>query len=136
MQRPTGVTIIAVLSAIGGVFGLLASLALLGFGGAIAGATGLSGGMLLVAGLIVLAYSILSLVLAYGFWTLQSWAWPLGVGVEVLGIVQAVLQFMNDTRQIVSLVISLAIAGVILWYLFQPHVKAAFGRPETPTPSA
>ena len=51
-----------------------------------------------------------------------------GVGVEILGIVQAVLQFMNDTRQIGSLVISLAIAGVILWYLFQPHVKAAFGR--------
>jgi hypothetical protein len=67
-------------------------------------------------------------VLAYGFWTIQSWAWPLGVGVEILGIVQAVLQYMNDTRQIVSLVISLAIAGVILWYLFQPHVKAAFGR--------
>jgi hypothetical protein len=128
MQRPTGVTIIAVLSAIGGVFGLLASVALLGFGGAIAGATGLTGGVLVVAGLIVLVYSVLSLVLAYGFWTLQPWAWPLGVGVEILGIVQAILQFMNDTRQVISLVISLAIAGVIIWYLFQPHVKAAFGR--------
>jgi uncharacterized membrane protein (DUF2068 family) len=127
MQRPTGVTIIAVLAAIGGVFGLLASLALLGFSGAIAAATGL-GGFVFVAGLIVLVYSVLSLVLAYGFWTLKPWAWPLGVGVEVLGIVQAVLQFMNDTRQFVSLVVSIAIAGVVLWYLFQPHVKAAFGR--------
>jgi hypothetical protein len=128
MQRPTGVTIIAVLAAIGGVFGLIASLALLGLGGAIAGATGLGGGFVFIAGLFVLAYSILSLVLAYGFWTLQPWGWPLGVGVEILGIVQAVLQFMSDTRQIVSLIISVAIAGVILWYLYQPHVKAAFGR--------
>ena len=67
-------------------------------------------------------------MLAYGFWFLKPWAWPLGVGVQAVGILQAVLQFMNNTTQIVSLVISLAIAGLILWYLFQPHVKAAFGR--------
>jgi uncharacterized membrane protein (DUF2068 family) len=126
MQRPTGVTIIAVLAAIGGIFGLLASLVLLGLGAA-GTASGL-GGLAFVAGIIVLAYAVLSLVLAYGFWTLKSWAWPLGVGVQVLGIVQAVLQFMNDSSQVVSLVISLAIAAVILWYLYQPHVKAAFGR--------
>jgi hypothetical protein len=127
MQRPTGVTIIAILAAIGGIFGLLASLALLGFGAAVSAATGL-GGLVFVAAILVLIYSILSLVLAYGFWTLKPWAWPLGIGVQVLGIVQAILQFMNDTRNVVGLVISLAIAAVILWYLYQPHVKAAFGR--------
>lgn len=127
MQRPTGVTVIAILAAIGGVFGLLASLVLLGIGasGAVAGNLG---GLAFLAGIFVLAYSILSLVLAYGFWTLKPWAWPLGIGVQVLGIVQAVLQFMNDQSGIVSLVISLAISAVILWYLYQPHVKAAFGR--------
>ena len=127
MQRPTGITVMAVLSAIGGVFGLLASLALLGLGAA-ATATGGLGGLAFLAGIIILAYSILSLVLAYGFWTLKPWAWPLGIGVQVLGIIQAVLQFMNNSTNVVSLVISLAIAGVILWYLYQPHVKAAFGR--------
>ncbi len=35
---------------------------------------------------------------------------------------------MNDGSNVVGLVFSLAIAGIILWYLFQPHVKAAFGR--------
>jgi uncharacterized membrane protein (DUF2068 family) len=126
MQRPTGVTIIAILSAIGGVLGLLASLVLLGLGAA--GAAAGLGGLAFIAGIIVLAYSILSLVLAYGFWTLKPWAWPLGVGVQAVGILQAILQFANDSSQIVNLVISIAIAGVILWYLFQPHVKAAFGR--------
>lgn len=128
MQRPTGVTVMAVLSAIGGVFGLLASLVLLGLGAAVSTASGLGGGLVFVAGIIVLAYSVLSLILAYGFWTLKPWAWPLGIGVQVLGIIQAVLQFMNDSTNVVSLVISLAIAGVILWYLNQPHVKSAFGR--------
>lgn len=127
MQRPTGITVMAVLSAIGGVFGLLASLALLGLGAA-ATATGGLGGLAFLAGIIILAYSVLSLVLAYGFWTLKPWAWPLGIGVQVLGIIQAVLQFMDNSTNVVSLVISLAIAGVILWYLYQPHVKAAFGR--------
>jgi uncharacterized membrane protein (DUF2068 family) len=128
MQRPTGVTVMAVLSAIGGVFGLLASLVLLGLGAAVSTASGLGSGLVFVAGIIVLAYSVLSLILAYGFWTLKPWAWPLGIGVQVLGIIQAVLQFMNDSTNVVSLVISLAIAGVILWYLNQPHVKSAFGR--------
>ena len=45
-----------------------------------------------------------------------------------MGILQAVLQYMNNNTQLVNMVISIAIAGVILWYLFQPHVKAAFGR--------
>ena len=125
-ERPLGVTVIAVMSAIGGFFGLLASLVFLGFGATTA-ASGL-GGLAFLAGLIILAYSLLSLALAYGFWTLQPWAWPLGVGVQALGIVQAVLQFLNDGTQFFSLLVSLAIAGVILWYLFQPHVKAAFGR--------
>jgi uncharacterized membrane protein (DUF2068 family) len=128
MQRPTGVTVMAVLSAIGGVFGLLASLVLLGLGAAVSTASGLGSGLVFVAGIIVLAYSVLSLILAYGFWTLKPWAWPLGIGVQVLGIIQAVLQFLNDSTNVVSLVISLAIAGVILWYLNQPHVKSAFGR--------
>ena len=127
MQRPTGITVMAVFSAIGGVFGLLASLALLGLGAAVSTTSGL-GGLAFVAGIIILAYSVLSLVLAYGFWTLKPWAWPLGIGVQVLGIIQAVLQFMNNSSNVISLVISLAIAGVILWYLYQPHVKSAFGR--------
>ncbi|HEX2141080.1 MAG TPA: hypothetical protein VHK28_02230 [Candidatus Limnocylindria bacterium] len=126
MQRPTGITILAVLAAIGGILGLFAALAALGIGAAV-GASGL-GGLVLIVGLIALAYAVLSLAVAYGFWTLQPWAWPLGVAVQVLGIIQALGQFTSDQTNFVSLVISLAISGFILWYLFQPHVKAAFGR--------
>jgi len=126
MQRPTGVTVLAVLAALGGLFAILAGLALVGLGGLAGGAAG--GGFAALLGVLFLIYGVLALVLAYGFWTLKPWAWTLGVGLQGAGIVINILQFMNNTSQIVSLVINLAIAGVILWYLFQPHVKAAFGR--------
>jgi uncharacterized membrane protein (DUF2068 family) len=128
MQRPTGVTIIAVLAAIGGVLGILSGLALIGLGGFIA-ASGVTGGALApIVGLLLLAYGVLALVLAYGFWTLKPWAWTLGIGLQAAGIVINILQFMNDTTQLGSRIISIAISAAIIWYLYRPNVKAAFGR--------
>jgi uncharacterized membrane protein (DUF2068 family) len=127
MQRPTGITVLAVLAAIGGVFGILGGLALIGVGTVVASSTGL-GGLAAILGLIALAYGILSLVLAYGFWTLQPWAWTLGVGLEVAGIVINVLQYINNTSALGGTIFSIAINAIVLWYLYQPNVKAAFGR--------
>lgn len=128
MQRPTGVTIIAVLAAIGGVFGLLGGLTLIGLGGFIA-ASGVAGGALApILGLLLLAYGVLALVLAYGFWTLKPWAWTLGIGLQAAGIVINILQFVNDSTQLVSAIVSIAISAAVIWYLYQPNVKAAFGR--------
>jgi uncharacterized membrane protein (DUF2068 family) len=128
MQRPTGVTIIAVLSAIGGVFGILGGLALVGFGGVIAASGVAGGGFATIVGLLLLVYGALALALAYGFWTLKPWAWTLGVGLQGAGIVINILQFLNNSSNAVSTVISIAISAAIIWYLYQPNVKAAFGR--------
>jgi hypothetical protein len=127
MQRPTGITVLAILAAIGGVFGILGGLALIGVGTVVASSTGL-GGLAAILGLIALAYGILSLVLAYGFWTLQPWAWTLGVGLEVAGIVINVLQYINNSSALGGTIFSIAINAIVLWYLSQPNVKAAFGR--------
>ncbi len=128
MQRPTGVTIIAVLAAIGGVFALIAGLALVGIGGAAAAGGAAVGGLATIVGLLLLVYGVVALILAYGFWTLKPWAWTLGVGLEAAGIVINILQYINNSANALGTVVSIAIAGVVLWYLFQPHVKAAFGR--------
>jgi Predicted membrane protein (DUF2127) len=127
MQRPTGITVLAILAAIGGVFGILGGLALISVGTVVATSSGL-GGLAAVLGLIALAYGILSLVLAYGFWTLQPWAWTLGVGLEVAGIVINVLQYINNSSALGGTIFSIAINAIVLWYLYQPNVKAAFGR--------
>lgn len=127
--RPQGVTILAILAAIGGALGLLGSLTLIGLGGlgAVAGA-GFLGGLLGLLGIVALVQSVLLLAFAYGAWRLQPWAWMLGVAAEAVGIVISVLLILGGSP-ITSQIVSIVIAGAILYYLFTPTVKAAFGRP-------
>lgn len=120
-QRPLGVTILAILAAVGGILGLLGSLAWLGLLGA-------GGGIYMILGLALLVTSVLYLAFAYGAWTLQPWGWTLGVGLSVASIVITLLQVTQNMQTLVGALISIAISGVILYYLFQPDVKAAFGR--------
>ncbi len=125
--RPTGVTIIAVLAAIGGVFGIFGGLLLIGVGGfaGVATGSGAFGGLVALFGAVALISGILSLVFAWGAWGLQPWAWTLGV---VLQAVSIVLALYNLVRGDTSAIISLAIAGVITYYLFQPGIRKLFGR--------
>jgi len=120
--RPTGITILAVLSAIGGVLSLFSGFVVLGLGSAIFGGAGA------LLGLVILALAGLSIALAWGFWTLQPWAWPLGVVLEGASILLAIVQFFGANTSIVSTLISIAVAGVILYYLNQPGIRALFGR--------
>ena len=119
-ERPLGITILAILAAIGGVLGLLGGLGMMALFGA--------GGLFMILGLVTLVVSILYLAFAYGAWTLQPWGWTLGVGLAITSIVITLLQLTQGMTNIVSALISIAISGVILYYLFQPDVKAAFGR--------
>jgi len=127
--RPMGITILAVLSAIGGVLGILGGVALIGLGGLAATSTGTAAyfGLGAVWGLLILASAIASLVFAYGAWTLKPWAWPLGVALQIIGLALSALTVISGgdiSSQIISVVISL----IILYYLFQPSIKSLFGR--------
>lgn len=126
--RPTGVTILAVIAAIGGVVGLLAGAALMGFGGLAVGAGGgFLAGFMTIFGLVVLAQAVLLLAFAYGAWTLQPWGWTLGIVGVVIGLIINALYILNGS-EIGSQIVSIAISAVILYYLFTPAVKQAFGR--------
>jgi hypothetical protein len=120
-QRPLGITILAILAAIAGVLGLLGSLLIMGLLMA-------AGGLYMFIGLITLVLSILYILFAYGAWTLKPWAWTLGVGLSAASIVLTLIGLTQGTQELVGALISLAISGAILYYLFQPDVKAAFGR--------
>lgn len=131
--RPTGITILAVLAAIGGVLGLLAGVALLGLGGIAAGATGNAAffGLGAFAGIVTVAISIAQLAFAYGAWTLQPWAWSLGVVLSLVSIVWSVVGALGSGDIVSGLIgqaISIAINVAILYYLNTPGVKAAFGK--------
>jgi hypothetical protein len=119
--RPTGITILAVLAGIGGVLGLFA-----GFLALFAG-TVLFGGLGALLGLAALAYAALLIAFAWGAWTLQPWAWALGVAVAAFGIILSVVYIIGGSS-IANQILGILIDGGILYYLNQPSIKAAFGR--------
>jgi len=125
--RPMGITILAILAAIGGVLGILGGLAVTLLGGVVATATGGLGGLITIVGLVALVIGIAEVALAYGFWTIKPWAWMLGIGVSVASIVIALLYVVNGTS-ITNEIISVAVSGVIIYYLWQPSIKALFGK--------
>lgn len=119
--RPTGITILAVLAAIGGILGLFGGFVVFLGGTVLFGA---AGGLL---GLAALAYAALLIAAAYGFWTLQPWAWPLGVAVAIFGIVISVI-FILGGSSIASQLLSIVVDGAILYYLNQPTIRSLFGK--------
>ena len=137
MQRPTGVTILAVLAAIGGIMSLFAAIGLFGLGalsGAVLGAAGVAGAGFLAGGfaifwaLVTLVQGGVSLTFAYGAWFLKPWAWMLGIAVEGLAVLVAFINWIGGQSGFFSFLVSAAIAGVIIYYLFTPEVKRAFGK--------
>jgi hypothetical protein len=139
MERPTGVTIIAVLYFLGaaclvllGILSIVGGSLLSGLahGGGPASALFAMGGV--VIGAILLVLAVLDLAVGIGFIKLQNWARVVaiiltGIGVlfGLLGLVTMLAHFMMFV--LVFRLIVLAIEIWILVYLFKPHVKQAFG---------
>jgi uncharacterized membrane protein (DUF2068 family) len=127
MSRPLGITILAVLALVAAIPALLGGLALVGVA-AFGADVPVPDTFMYAVGAGTLLYAALSLVLAYGFWTTQSWAWVAGIALQALGIVTAVSQFANGERYLASMIAGLVLPVVIVVYLLQPRVRAAFGR--------
>ena len=134
--RPTGVTILAVLALIGGIFGLIAGLGLMMggalLGGMMGGSQGVAlGGMAFIFGVLGIGIAIAELAFAYGAWTLKPWGWALGIIAAIANLLFIVVMAVISGDLIASLissVISIAIWAVVLYYLTTPQVKPAFGR--------
>jgi len=128
MQRPTGVTVLAVLAIIFGALGIFGSFAIIGGGALLASATGVSGGIVIVLGILTLVTSALALAFGIGAWMLKPWAWTLGVANYILSLVLSVIFIITGVSSIGGEIVSIIIAGAILYYLMTPPVKQAFGR--------
>jgi len=128
--RPTGITILAVLAIIGGVLGVIGACLIFSVGTLSAGALS-SGGLAVTAiliGILTLARALAYLAFGFGAWNLQPWAWIIGMIAAVASIVISLLSIILGYSNIGSEIISIIIAGVIIYYLNTPGVKAAFGR--------
>jgi hypothetical protein len=131
--RPTGITILAVLAAIGGIGNLLIG------AGVVTGVTGYgyisvpNETLNLGFGIGWLALGILELAFAWGAWTLKPWGWVLGVVIAIAAIVDQIVYGLASGEVVSSLIslggiVGIAVPIIILYYLYRPGVKAAFGR--------
>jgi hypothetical protein len=81
-----------------------------------------------LVGVAQLVVGVASLALAFGFWLQRSWAWGLGVAVFGLSIGVDLLGVLSGVSSLASVVFLIAISVLVLWYLYQPKTKTAFGR--------
>lgn len=136
MGRPTGVTIIAVLMVIAGIVMIIAGISAMAVAPLLPMAVpsqdlpaGLSatmlGGIAVGSGAFMLALGIAGLVIAYGLFKGKGWAWTAAVVLSIIGIVMSAVAIATGNF---GSVISIIINGVILYYLYRPHVKAYFGK--------
>ena len=175
MNRPTGVTIIAILTIICGallIFGGLAVITLGAFFVTVPIESIISeqqlqqqlppeiqnqaelevliqffAGIGIVIGSIILAVGIGYIIVSYGLLKSKGWAWTVTVILTIIAIVIQIISVVTSSMfdatftadmnalisGIISHIIGLAINGVILYYLYRPHVKAYFGKSKLPT---
>jgi uncharacterized membrane protein (DUF2068 family) len=110
-SRPLGITIIAIIMAIYGIVGIIGGIMLLG-----------SSTTLGVSTLIV---GVLEVILAWGMWSLQKWAFWTTVVLEVLALLNGIFAFTGGNTP--GGIFGVVIALIILIYLFaDAHVRTAF----------
>jgi hypothetical protein len=118
--RPLGVTILAILNALGGIVTLLGGVAAIGVT-----STGMFASLGIIVGGFTIIIGLFQLIIAWGLWTGKKWAWFLALIFGILGVIFGILGLIGGG---LSGIISLLINAIIVYYLLRPEVKAFFGR--------
>ncbi len=139
--RPTGVLILAAVAVIVGLTDIVTGLGDVGIAGGFLSDHGFGttvDGIMNVVGLALVAVGILGLATGIGLWRGHNWAWlvtRLWASVCIIaGVVGVGVSLLSDTltSQILGTIIgstgTAIVAAGVLWYLYRPSVKAAFGR--------
>lgn len=140
MDRPIGITILAILQFISSGFLLLVGLLTLLFGNQAATflaqdpdfqelfdnltATEL-GGFLVIIGGVLTVFALISVAIGVGLWRLRTWAWWVCTALQVLGLIGNVLQLLDPEGR-GAVIFAIMINGLILAYLLSRPVKNAF----------
>jgi hypothetical protein len=163
-SRPIGVTIIAILNIIGGALMLFFGIGLITLGAVLptlppsafnqSGLQGnltagqapipagpppmalqfLLGGVGIAFGAVLVALAIVSFVVAYGLLKGRRWAWTITIILSIISIVWNAITIATAAN--FGGIVSIIISGIIIYYLYRPHVKAYFGKGVSPSPPA
>ena len=157
MDRPLGVTVIAILIVIGGIMSLFGGITLIVVAAILS--TSLNdlstsspilgsffGALSAAFGAVLLVIGVGYIIMTYGLLKGKGWAWTITILLTLIGIainiISAItggvsnLSTINNMNGgtnsfaygIVGSVIGIAISAVIIYYLYRPHVKLFFGR--------
>ena len=113
IERPTGISILAALQVIGGVFAVLGGLLVLAAGAYF------GEGFWAVISIVVFLLGFFSIVVGWGLWNLRKWAYQVAMILAVIGIITALLSLPGS-------ILTLVIDGIIIYYLTRPEIKEVF----------
>ncbi len=145
MNRPTGVTVLSILAFIGTAFMVLIAIGCF-VGGAFigtmigasarqagAGAAGAGFGAVIGAaiGIGFLIGAALYAACGYGLWNLKEWGRMLTIILSAIGVIFGGMSLLLSMVHfhifgMFFTLVRIAIGILVIWYLMQPHVKAAF----------
>lgn len=116
-ERPSGVTVLAILVIAVGILGII--------GGLITSVVGVVVWPLIVVGLTILILSVIEVIVGVGLLRLRPWAWTVAVVVTVIRLAADIIGLIQGASIPLN-IITIFFNALILWYLFRPTVREAF----------
>ena len=130
LKRPTGVTILAILSIIAGILMIIGGISLTVLLTTVGVMQTMPGLGLLTAvgalsGIIIVIMGLLAIAVGWGFLKGSKWSWVLAIILLVLSLISGLASLVVGAwNSIVGVIIDL----LILYYLFRPNVKTWFSK--------
>ncbi len=85
---------------------------------------GVVGALIGILGAVFIALGVAYFFVAWGLLKGKPWAWTVTLILTIIDIAVGVVSIIANPASIIGLIIN----GIILYYLFRPHVKAYFGK--------
>jgi lysylphosphatidylglycerol synthetase-like protein (DUF2156 family) len=134
VNRPFGITLLAVLHVLEAILFFLGGIALIVLGAFMRrgffGIHRLLGGAASLIGVVVVVVGLLYLGLAWGLWSGKGWAWVVSLILAGLGIIVSLISLVGGG---LGTLIVLVLDAIIIYYLFTPRVRTFFGEYGTRT---
>jgi hypothetical protein len=129
-QRPTGITVIAILMIIGGIILLFTGIAPLSIGTLISidsdSSTTQLGLLIAIGGLVLVALGIASFIVSWGLLKGKRWARTTTLIISIIAIIFAIVSLASN-GDLVN-IIPIIIYGIIIYYMFTDKVKLFFSK--------
>ena len=123
-QRPTGITIIAVLMIIGGLILLFTGITPLFLGPLISIDSDSSTselGLITIGGLVLVGLGIASIIVSWGLLKGKRWARTITLIISIIAIIFAIVSLVSNGDLVH--IIPVIIYGIIIYYMFTDKVK-------------